>query len=210
MKSLIYDTETTGLPDWSKPSEDPCQPRITQICAELVDDETGEVYASLHTLIKPDGWTIPPELEELTGITTEKCADVGLSMAQVLPMFVDMWTKSYQRVAHNESFDMRMVRIELMRHIDLSLPLTDGNLPADIWKAGLAFCTCNAAKPIVNLPPSPKMVAKGMNTPKPPNLGEAYFHFTGLKLEGAHNAAVDVMACKEIYFKLRELQRQAA
>ncbi len=50
MKALAYDTETTGLPDWNKPSDDPGQPRITQLAAELFDDETGEVLAGFHTL----------------------------------------------------------------------------------------------------------------------------------------------------------------
>lgn len=203
MKSLFYDTETTGLPDWAKPSEDPCQPRITQLCAELVDDETGEVLAAMHTLIKPDGWTIPPDLEALTGITTQRCEDFGVPMALVLPVFIQMHDCANHRVAHNESFDMRMIRIELFR---------DGatEVEADLWKKAPAFCTCNSAKPIVNLPPTPKMLAKGMNSPKPPNLGEAYLHFTGKKLEGAHNATIDVAACKAVYFALRERQKKAA
>jgi DNA polymerase-3 subunit epsilon len=198
MRILFFDTETTGLPDFKKPSDDPCQPRITQICAELVSEDTGEVYAGLHTLIAPDGWTIPEKLEKLTGITNEKCRAVGLPMDLVLPLFIDLWTKADGRVAHNESFDMRMVRIELFRH------KAYGDKFADHWKAGAAYCTMTRAKPIMNLPPSPKMVAAGMRGPKSPNLGEAYRHFTGEDLENAHNAAVDVMACKAVYFALKK------
>lgn len=212
MKSLFYDTETTGLPVWDKPSEDPSQPRITQLCAELVDDDTQEVLASLNTLIKPDGWTIPAELEILTGITTAKCEQSGVRIGLALPIFFDMWKRSDQRVAHNESFDMRMVRIELIRVADCGAMYNakPGELFWDTWKAGPAFCTCDRSKKIVNLPPTQKMVAKGMTTPKPPNLGEAYLHFTGLQLEGAHNAGIDVMACKAVYFGIRDLQRKAA
>ncbi len=203
MKSLIYDTETTGLPDWAKPSEDPAQPRITQISAELVDDDTREVYASFHALIKPDGWTIPAELEQLTGITNAKAEAHGVPMSMALPVFMSLWSRATHRVAHNESFDMRMIRIELMRHADLAQH-------ADTWKKSPAFCTCEQSKHVLKLPPTPKMVAKGMTTPKPPNLGEAYFFFTGTQLEGAHNAQVDTQACKAVYFALRELQRKAA
>lgn len=198
MKILFYDTETTGLPNWSAPSEDPSQPRITQLCAELVDDDTGEVYAALNTLIQPDGWTIPADLEALTGITTDKARAVGAPMAAVLPMFVHLWQRCEVRIAHNESFDMRMVRIELMRHTDLS------GL-ADPWKAGKAFCTQAKSTPILKLPPTPKMIAAGRNHHKSANLGEAYQHFTGLPLAGAHNAAVDVAACKTVYFALKAL-----
>jgi DNA polymerase-3 subunit epsilon len=203
MKSLIYDTETTGLPDWNKPSDDPSQPRVTQLCAELVDDDSGEVLAAMHTLIKPDGWTIPPDLEALTGITTAKCSAFGIPMTWALAVFMQMHERADHRVAHNESFDMRMLRIELFRD-----GASEGD--ADEWKKGKAFCTCEQSKRIVNLPPTTKMVAKGMTTPKPPNLGEAYQHFTGQKLEGAHNAAIDVMACKAVYFALRSLQRKVA
>ena len=198
MKALFYDTETTGLLNWAAPSEDPSQPRITQLCAELVDDDTGEVYAVLNTLIQPDGWTIPADLEALTGITTDKARAVGAPMAAVLPMFVHLWQRCDVRIAHNESFDMRMVRIELMRHTDLS------GL-ADPWKAGKAFCTQVKSTPILKLPPTEKMIAAGRNHHKSANLGEAYRHFTGNELEGAHNAAVDVAACKAVYFALKAL-----
>lgn len=198
MKILVYDTETTGLPDFKKRSDDPCQPYITQLCAELLDDATGEVFAGLHTLIAPDGWTIPEDLEKLTGITTAKCQEVGLPMNAVLPIFIGLWTRADGRVAHNESFDMRMVRIELFRH------KAYGEKFADHWKAGTAYCTMNKAKSIMNLPPSEKMVKAGMPGPKSPNLGEAYLHFTGQKFEGAHNAANDVMACKAVYFALKK------
>ena len=198
MRSLIYDTETTGLPDLNKSSDDPCQPRITQLCAELIEDETGEVLAGLHTLINPDGWVIPPDLEKLTGITTEKAASVGLPMTLGLPAFLAMWGRSDHRVAHNESFDMRMIRIELFRNPAY------GEQFADKWKSSKAFCTQTQSQKILNLPPTARMIASGRRGPKRPNLGEAYRHFTGNELLNAHNATVDVMACKTVYFALKK------
>ncbi len=66
------------------------------------------------------------------------------------------------------------------------------------------YCTQEASAPIVNLPPTERMIAAGRNHPKSPQLGEAYEHFTGEKLEGAHDALVDVLACKLIFDKLTE------
>lgn len=193
---LIYDSETTGLPIWNKPSEDPGQPRITQLAAELCDEETGETLSAINFIIKPDGWTIPEELQELTGITQEKAERFGVPMTLVLPAFLGMWRQAnVHRVAHNEGFDMRMVRIELMRS-----PF--GEL-ADEWKAAPVFCTQAGCTNILNLPPTERMLAAGRHHPKSPNLAEAYNYFTGEDLEGAHNAANDIMACKAVYFGIK-------
>lgn len=193
---LFYDTETTGLPDWGKPSEDPCQPRITQIAAELCDEDTGNVHASLNLLIKPDGWEIPPELEKLTGITTVRCHQFGVWSDGAIDSFMQLWSAASVRIGHNESFDMRMVRIELMR-------AHDWNHMGDAWKAGKSFCTLTNSTQLIKLPPSAKMSASGRNGFKPPNLGEAYKFFTGYELVGAHNAMVDVQACKAVYYGIK-------
>jgi DNA polymerase III subunit epsilon len=196
---LVYDTETTGLPVWGKPSEDPCQPHITQLAAELCNADTGETLAYMNFLIKPEGWTIPDEVAQLTGITTEKAESHGVKIGVVLPLFLTLWKQAtLHRVAHNESFDMRMVRIAIMRDKGFSEGF------ADEWKAAPAFCTCTNSAPIVKLPPTAKMVAAGRTNHKPPNLTEAYRHFTGLELKGAHNAVNDIMACKAIYLALND------
>lgn len=203
--ALFYDTETTGLPEMKLPSDDPKQPYIFQFAAELVDLDTRHVIAGFDHLIKPAGWIISPEIEALTGVSTERAAMFGLDMAVVLPIFLTMWQMTtVHRVAHNEVFDMRLVRTAIKRDGGFSDAL------ADRWKESQAFCTCRAASPIVNLPPTEKMRARGMTQPKLPNLGEAYEFFTGQKLENAHNAMVDVHACKTIYFALLDREQQAA
>jgi DNA polymerase-3 subunit epsilon len=203
--TLFYDTETSGIPVWGKPSEDPCQPRVTQIAAELCEDDTDRVLAGMNFLIKPEGWTIPDDVAALNGITTELALQHGLPIKNVLPMFIAMWRRAnFQRVAHNESFDMRMIRIELMRDPSCEVAF------ADEWKAAPAYDTCSNSTKIVNLPPTEKMLAAGRNNPKSPNLGEAFKFFTGRDLVDAHNAAADVMACKAIYYALRDYSAVAA
>ncbi|MEM5405806.1 3'-5' exonuclease [Paraburkholderia unamae] len=200
---LFYDTETTGLPLWSEPSEHPDQPRITQLAAELCDVDSGRVLAFMDLLIKPDGWTIPAELEQLTGITNELAQDFGVPIVAALDLFLDLWERAELRVGHNETFDMRMLRIEIMRS-------TYGHDFADRWKAAPAFCTQGNSVKIINLPPTEKMIRAGRNHAKSPNLGEAFEFFTGKKLEGAHNAAIDLAACKAVYFGIEAHRAQAA
>lgn len=191
---LFYDTETNGLPLWREPSDHPGQPHITQLAAELFDADSGRTLAFMDMLVQPEDWTIPAQLEELTGITNELAQRFGQPICNVLNTFIAMWSDAELRVAHNEPFDQRMVRIEASRMLG-----ADHGFHED-WKAGEVFCTQANSVAILDLPPTPKMLAAGFNKPKSPNLGEAYEYFTGKKLEGAHNAAVDLAACKAVYF----------
>ncbi len=188
---LFYDTETTGIPNHNLPNNHPLQPRVTQIAAELVDTDTGDVLGALNFLIKPEGWIIPDKLAALTGISTERADKFGVQISHVLTTFLSLSLASELRVGHNEKFDAKMMAIEIDRLFPLNMVS---------WGIAPTFCTQEKSVNIINLPPTPKMVAAGRNHPKSPNLTEAYKYFTGLELSGAHNAAVDIMACKEVYF----------
>lgn len=205
MKTIIFfDTETNGLPLWNLPSEHPDQPHVTQLAAELCVEETGETLGFMDMLIRPDGWTIPLDLQEMTGITMERAMSEGVAADKVMETFMSMWTRADQRCAHNESFDMRMLRISIMRDPYLSMQTVGGIPFADYWKAAPAYCTQGNSVKICNIPPTAKMLAAKRKGPKSPNLGEAYKHFTGLDLEGAHDAKVDIMACKAVYYGIKK------
>jgi len=202
--AIFFDTETTGFPLFNEPSEHPDQPHLVQLAACLVDIDSRKTIASLDLTIKPDGWTIPDEVAAIHGITTEHAKLVGVAESMAVGLFMELWDAADFRVAHNESFDARILRIALMRH---------GTRPqeeADRWKAGRAECTQILSTPILKLPPTPKMLAAGFKKNKSANLREAYQHFTGKPLEGAHNAMVDVLGCMAVYFGIKDLQAVAA
>lgn len=206
---LFFDFESDGLPKFSLPSSDPSQPHATQIAAELCIEETGEALASINFLIRPDGWTIPDNIQELTGITMERANTFGVPAHHAITSLIELWKNADMRCGHNETFDMRICRIEIMRHHELSgLTIETCAEPsisfADYWKRGAAFCTMTSSTSIVNLPPTEKMVKAKRMGPKPPNLAEAYKYFTGQDLEGAHNAQVDIMACKAVYYAIKK------
>lgn len=145
MKALVFDTETSGLPDWRQPSEAPHQPHIVELAAKLIDLPTGELLGQMDVIIRPDGWTIPDDVAELHGITTEKALAEGIPEAEAVTMFLALHAQADTRTAFNESFDARIMRIALKRFRDDDV--------ADAFKAAPAFCCADmATKPCASAP----------------------------------------------------------
>lgn len=200
--ALFFDTETTGLPLFKEPSEHPGQPHIVQLAACLVDVDTRQTISSMDVIIRPDGWTIPDDVAAVHGITTGHALDVGIPESMAVGMFMELHAKCAFRVAHNEQFDARILRIALMRFV--------GQEAADNWKAGKSECTALLSTPICQIPPTAKMVKAGFNKFKTANLGEAYRHFTGKELENAHSAMADVQGCMTVYFAIKDMEKGVA
>ncbi|MDB4278755.1 3'-5' exonuclease [Deltaproteobacteria bacterium] len=189
-KILFYDTETTGLPNWKKPSDDESQPHLVQLAAILCNAETEEVISSIDLTIKPEGWEIPEEVSEIHGVTTEKAKAVGVPENLAFQMLYAMFEVSDIRVAHNRTFDQRIIRIAAKRH---------GTEPqTEAWAEKEDHeCTMLLSKPICKLP------NKGRKGIKNPKLEEAYEQFTGEQLENAHTAIADAQGCMDIYFFMK-------
>ena len=194
--ALFYDSETTGVPLFSQPSEDPRQPHIVQLAAALVDLDTRETISSMDVIVRPTDWTIPDDVAAIHGITTEKAMDVGVPEVIALEMFLGLWS-GRTRIGHNETFDARIIRIAQHRfgHPETNL---------DSWKSSAAECTARLSTSIVKCPPTAKMKAAGRFHYKTPTLAEAYQHFFGKPLEHAHSAMADVLGCRDIYFAMKD------
>ena len=183
---LFFDTETTGLPLFTEPSDDPRQPHIVQIAAELctADGTLVETYQAIVNIGEP----IPEAMTAIHGITTERMEAEGIPPLQMLSEFFALVDRADEVVGHNVGFDLRMVRIQAARHL--------GNK----WECPKpTFCTCTEAKDIVKSP------AKTRGKFKKPNLTETVKHFFGEALDGAHDAMVDTTACRRVYFAIKEL-----
>lgn len=192
---LIFDTETTGLPDWRNPSDAEHQPHLVQLAMVLLDADLQE-RASVSLMIKPEGWTIPEEVAKIHGITTDIATRFGVPERTAAKLYASMlYTTGAGVVGHNVKFDLRIMRIALLR-AGYTKEQLDG-------REVEAFCTMTKCTPILNLPPTDKMRAAGFNKPKTPNLGECIKHFFGEELEGAHDAMVDVRACMRLFRHLR-------
>jgi len=95
------------------------------------------------------------------------------------------------RVAHNRTFDDRIVRVGLKRYYDQAD--ADEPQPSDAWKAGEGFCTSQESRKLCALPKN-----------KLPTLGEAHKILVGRELEGAHNALADTQGCRNVYFAIQD------
>lgn len=201
MKPVIfYDTETTGLPLFNEPSEDPRQPHMVQLAAVLVDADTNKELQCIDLIIKPKDWIITAEMTAIHGITQEMAMDLGVSEKTATEALLDL-VGTRLRIGHNEQFDARILRIATKRYFN--------DERADAWKAGLSECTAGLTTKICNLPPTQKMLDAGRKHAKTPNLQEAYKHFFGEEFKSAHSALADVMACRAVYFAVKH-QKQAA
>ena len=197
----VFDAETTGLPLFRDPSDDPRQPHIVDICALLYTTQ-GELVDSFEAMVRPDGWEIPNEVAVIHGITNEIALEHGIPEAEAVTGFMNIWRQAGLRVAHNVSFDDRIMRIGLMRFL--------GEEVANTFREGDKFCTCQATTNIVKCPPTEKMIAAGRGKQfKQPSVSEALKFFTGEDLDGAHRARPDAEACARVYFALQALQSVA-
>ena len=180
---LVFDTETTGLPLFTEPSDDPRQPHIVQIAAELCSSD-GVVLETYEAVVNP-GIPIPPEVSAIHGITDE-IAQSGIAEHEMLSDFFALVDRADLVVGHNVSFDLRMIRIQSARVF------------GEKWECPKpTFCTCTEAKDIVKSP------AKTRGKFKKPNLTETVKHFFGEDLADAHTAMADTTACRRIYFAIK-------
>ncbi len=172
---IFYDTETTGLPEWKKPSGGEDQPHIVQLGALLVEAKTREVVSTLDVIIKPVDWTISQEMTDIHGITDEYAREVGVDESQAVAMFIDM-RKDFLRVAHNRTFDKRVIRIATKRYFSDEVQ--------ERWhdKEG-HDCT---------------MFRKGYKSYV--KLSDRSEEILGYPLEDGHKAIIDATRCMEIYW----------
>lgn len=195
--ALFYDTETTGIPLYDQPSDDPRQPHIVQLGAILVDLDARKEIACLDLIVKPDGWEIPADTTQVHGITTEHARDVGVPESLAVDMLLALCGQR-KRIGHNEPFDARLLRIALKRFAD-PRNISAATLPSDIWKAGASECTQRICTPLLTT----HRKAQGLKG-KTCSLAEAHELLLGKPIEGAHSAIADARSCMSVYFAIQD------
>ena len=114
---LFFDTETTGLPrNWKAPVTDANNwPRLVQL-AYLYYDNGGNKISGGDFIIKPEGFTIPVDASKVHGISTERALKEGHPIISVLNDFNSLVEQATYLVAHNMSFDEKIIGAEFLRN----------------------------------------------------------------------------------------------
>jgi len=113
---LIFDTETTGLPrNKTAPITDLDNwPRLVQLAWQLHDNR-GKLIAQHNYLVKPDGFDIPYNAEQIHGISTKRALEEGNDLRFVLDTFLKDLEGTSQLVGHNIEFDINIIGAEFIR-----------------------------------------------------------------------------------------------
>ena len=187
---LVFDTETTGLPqNYRAPLADFNNwPRLVQI-AWQIHDIKGDLIEVKNYIIKPDGFTIPYNSEKIHGISTELAQKQGVSLTDVLSSFVEALQNVKYIVGHNISFDNNIVGCEFLRSkMDNIL---EQKISIDTKEESTQFCQLPGGR-------GGKF--------KWPNLSELYYKLFNEGFAEAHNASADVEATTRCFLELIRLK----
>lgn len=110
--AIIFDTETTGLIQASIVRLEK-QPKIIEFAAIKIDDKTLEEVARLEFLCNPKE-KLEKRITEITGLTDADLIDKK-SFDYFYPKLVEFFFGEKYLFAHNISFDVGMLALELRR-----------------------------------------------------------------------------------------------
>lgn len=166
---IIFDTETTGLPlPLSAPLSS--QPHIIEFAALKVDDKTFASLDEIHFMVNP-GILLEDKITKITGITND-----DLKGKETFSFYYDQLVKFFENetiiVAHNASFDVKMLQFELKRIDKLDYFVMPQTIICTVIKS---------------------MYLKGYRL----KLAELYQTLCEKEIKGAHRAINDVRALTE-------------
>ncbi|KAI8898111.1 ribonuclease H-like domain-containing protein [Globomyces pollinis-pini] len=170
---MVVDTETTGFSKYA---------HVVQIAWNIYSAD-GDLKSKQCHIIKPYNFKIPKKTADIHGITNEIANQHGKPIRMVLNILKRDLELTDTLVAHNMSFDDRILLNEFQRYGQHDL--------IELWNSMDKQCTMKLAKQKLKLTKNPKLI-------------DLYqLVVDGSDVHGLHNADVDVKLCGEIYFRLK-------
>lgn len=191
MSILIFDTETTGIPERKSyngyysytETQKYDSSRVIELGYMIfsfnIETQKWFQTKASNFIIHPNGFKI--ENEHIHNITHEYALDNGLKISEVLNVFYEDLISIDKIIGHNLLFDLNVLKAEAYR---------EGNtLLIQKLDAKEKICTMNLGKQKLKLKKFPKLI----------NL---YNTLTNEIYEQKHRALDDVKLCAMCYFKL--------
>jgi DNA polymerase III epsilon subunit-like protein len=197
MYILIFDTETTGLPktkflniekssDW---------PYIVQLSYIIYDTDLHNIVKIRDFIIRlSDGNIIGDDSIRIHGITNEISKQLGVDISVALEEFFKDIQTVNMVIAHNVSFDLSIVKMELLRLIQnkttRELKTLYKNILYEISNVTKFVCTMKETTDFCNILTRSKT---GDAFKKFPSLTELYTKLYNETPKNLHNALHDVI-----------------
>ena len=208
MKVLVFDTETTGLPETKLLNPDTLQqwPCVVQFSYLIYDLSLNKIVKCMDHIIKiPEHVQISENSTKIHGITNEITCKKGLLIKNVLDDFFCYLRDVDFIIGHNISFDINMIKVELLRII-YNEKLNAQELKK--YKYNLhfisnyknIFCTLQESIKFCNIQAIDKFGRTYLKYPKLLELHEKLFNSSPNNL---HNSFNDVLVTLRCFMKFK-------
>jgi DNA polymerase III epsilon subunit-like protein len=210
MITLVFDTETTGLPKTKIISPDTLKdwPYIVQFSFVIYDDVKNKITETKDYIVKvPDSVTINSDSIKFHGITNEISKTKGTRIEVVMHDFFYHLNFVDKIVGHNVEFDINMVRVELLRIIHLNLNNVTEDAIRD-HKFNLHYlttvknihCTLQNSIELCAIKSTNKSGKEYMKYPK---LEELHYKLFEMKPNNLHNSLNDILVTLRCFIKMK-------
>jgi len=199
MLVLLFDTETNGLPIGYNPSifDHEKWPYILQLSYILYDIENNNLIELKDFIINSKG-KINNESYKINNISEKLCKRKGIDIKIALNYFNNALQMCDLVIAHNLSFDKRMIMVEGIRNNINQSFSKKNDLGIKIKKK--EYCTM---KNTINLCKIEKINKYGNKYYKYPKLIELYsMLFNNCDVKNLHDSMADILVCFRCYYYL--------
>jgi DNA polymerase III epsilon subunit-like protein len=206
---LVFDTETTGLPETKIINPDTLNlwPNIVQLSYIVYDVSKNVILNVVDSIVKlAENNIISEESTKIHGITNEMSREEGLEIEILITEMFAYLKRVDLIVGHNISFDINILMVELLRLIYLK---KDKMIQSDLirYKHYLHFitnaknvcCTMKLAKDLCQIKAISKLGNEYLKFPKLIELHEKLFVE---KPKNLHNSLNDIMVTLRCFCKL--------
>lgn len=194
---LFIDTETTGLPLNDKATYTNLDnwPYLVQVALIIEDDNYG-ILARRNIILKPDGYSIPESSAKIHGISNTKALKEGEDRKQVIGFLDLVLCNSNIIIGHNVSFDLNMIKAEIIRvkGKENALFVKQKHDIIDTMNLGVDICKI----------PNLSCYSSQNQSYKYPKLDELYYKLFNEHFGNQHDAMADIQATYDCYYELKK------